>query len=268
VISVAGLYIYPIKSCRGIAVQAVRLDDLGPQLDRRFMLVDDEAVYITQRAEPRLALVGVAIHPTALLVSAKGMRPFKLPLTVPEGSAVFEAQVWNHRGPVIDAGSEAAEWFSEFIGRSCRLVRCPPSRLRQVSAKHSPEEAYTAFTDGYPELLLSEASIADLGQRANQTFPVDRFRPNILVSGCEPYAEDHWKRIRIGQVELDVVKPCQRCVITTIDQATGEAGTEPLATLAKYRRQDKAVMFGQNCVHRGLGLLRVGDEVEIISSCE
>jgi uncharacterized protein YcbX len=265
VISVAGLYIYPIKSCRGIAVQAVRLDDLGPQLDRRFMLVDDEATFISQRGEPRLALVNVALHPTALLVSAKGMRPFKLPLTVPEGAPVFEAQVWKYRGPVIDAGSEAAEWFSEWLGRSCRLVRCPPSRLRQVNPEYSPEEAYVAFADGYPELLLSEASVADLGQRAKQVFPVDRFRPNIVVTGCEPYAEDHWKRIRIGQIELDLVKPSGRCVITTIDQATGEAGTEPLATLAKYRRQDKLVMFGQNCVHRSNGLLRVGDQVEIVS---
>lgn len=263
-ITVSGLYIYPIKSCRGIAVQAVRLDDLGPQLDRRFMLIDAGARFLSQRVEPRLALVDVAIHPTALLVSAKGMRPLKLPLTLPEGASVLEAEVWKYRGPVIDSGNDAADWFSEWLDRPCRLVRCPPARLRQVDPTYSPEEAFTAFADAFPELLVSESSLADLGQRASHVYPVDRFRPNIVVTGSEPYAEDSWQRIRIGDVELDVVKPCGRCVTITVDQATGVAGPEPLATLAKYRRQDKKVVFGQNCVHRSNGMLRVGDAVELL----
>jgi uncharacterized protein YcbX len=266
VITVSALYIYPIKSCRGIELQGFRLDDLGPELDRRFMLVDENNKCITQREEPKLALVVPTLAPTAFMVRAPGMVVLKLPISLHDDSRVIQIEVWSHKGPALDTGDDASGWFSEYLGRRCRLVWFPRARLRRVSEKHSPEEAYTAFADGYPELLLSEESIADLGTRANTTFPVDRFRPNILVRGGEPYAEDSWKKIRIGSVQFDVVKPCERCVMTTIDQRTGEAASkEPLATLARYRREGSKVLFGQNCIHRELGTIRVGDQVELVS---
>jgi len=266
VITVSELYVYPIKSCRGIAVQGFGLDSLGPHLDRRFMLVDAQGVYITQRSAASLSRVQVSIQPTALVVNAPGMRALKLPLTLRDESAVVAAVIWEHRGPAIDAGDDAAGWFSEYLARPCRLVRCAAAYPRRVDPTYSPEEAHVGFSDGFPELLLSQASLDDLGARAKRTFPVDRFRPNIVLAGAQPYEEDTWKRIRIGEIPFDVVKPCARCVITTIEQATSEASVEPLATLATYRRRGKGVMFGQNCVHRGMGTVRVGDTISVVES--
>jgi uncharacterized protein YcbX len=136
---------------------------------------------------------------------------------------------------------------------------------RRVNPEFFPAGAYTAFSDGYPLLLLSEASLEDLNARLPEPLPMDRFRPNLVVRGCAPYAEDGWRRIRIGAIELAVVKPCDRCVVTTIDQATGErSGTEPLRTLAGYRNTERGVLFGQNVVHLGQGSIEVGAEVEVL----
>jgi hypothetical protein len=267
-ISVSALYIYPIKSCRGIEVRAFRLDDLGPQFDRRYMIVDPEGRCINQRHEPRLALVVPSLQPTTLLVRAEGMQALKLPLAPRGDGRVVEVEHFDHRSPALDAGSDAAGWFSEWLGRECRLVYMPNAPYRRVSEKYSPEPAYTSFTDGFPELLISNASIADLSTRCGITLVPERFRPTILVTGCDAYAEDNWRQLRIGDVRFDVVKPCTRCSVTTIDPATGERGKEPLATLAKYRAQDSKVNFGQNCVHRELGSIRVGDPVEVLAAAE
>jgi uncharacterized protein len=262
VITVSALYIYPIKSCRGIELRGFRLDELGPELDRRFMLVDEAGKFITQREAPRLALVVPTLARTTLSVHAPGMSTLGLPLTLPDDGRVLQVRIWEHVGAALLASDAASAWFSDFLGRSCQLVWFPRAPLRRVSEKYSPEAAYTAFADGYPELLLSEESLADLNARAGATFPVDRFRPNIVVRGGGPFAEDGWKRVRIGSVTFDVVKPCARCVIITVDQLSGEASKEPLATLASYRRQGNGLMFGQNCVHRELGTIRVGDLLE------
>ena len=264
-LQVSALFIYPIKACRGIEVQAFRLDALGPQLDRRFMLVDEQGSFISQRQEPRLSQVLPSLSPTALLVKAPGMPTLKLPLSLRDDGRVTHVKVWSHAGPAIEASFEVHDWFSEWLQRPCRLVYMPYAQLRQVDPAYAPEAAYTAFTDGFPELLLSQASVDDLGKRAQMTLSLERFRPNIVVSGCEPYAEDGWKQIRIGEVPFDVVKPCDRCVVTTIDPATSEAGKEPLATLAGYRKQGSQVLFGQNCVHRDLGTIRVKDTVTLIA---
>ena len=262
---VSALYIYPIKACRGIEVQAFRLDALGPQLDRRFMLVDEEGQFISQRIAPRLSQVVPSLAPTALTVKAPGMPTLKLPLSLPDDGRVAQIKVWDHTGPAIEADFAVHDWFSEWLQRPCRLVYMPYAQLRQVSPKYSPEAAYTSFTDGYPELLISQASLDDLAERAKMKLSVERFRPNIVVSGSEPYAEDGWKQIRIASVPFDVAKPCSRCVVITIDPATSEAGKEPLATLAHYRKQDGKVLFGQNCIHRELGSIRVGDAIEVVA---
>jgi uncharacterized protein len=267
-ISVSALYIYPIKSCRGIEVRAFRLDDLGPQYDRRYMIVDANGQSITQREEPRLALVVPSLQPTTLLVRAEGMQPLKLPLTPREDGRVVEVAHFDHRGRAYDAGSDASGWFSEWLGRECRLAYMPNAPVRQVAPEYSPEPAFTAFTDGFPELLVSSESIADLSARAQVKLEAERFRPTIVVSGCDAYAEDSWRQIRIGDVRIDVVKPASRSAVTNIDPATGKPGSEPLATLATYRQQGSEVYFAQNCVHRDLGSVRVGDAVEVLTRAE
>jgi uncharacterized protein len=263
--TVASLHVYPIKSCRGLDLTAVRFDPLGPLYDRRFMVVDEQGVYLAQRKLPRLALISARLGPTALMVSAPNMPQLKVAMAQRDARRI-EIKVWDHSGPAEDAGESAADWFSSFLERPCRLVRWADDQLRMVDRAYARSEAAVAFNDGFPVLLMSEASVADLNTRLKQPVPMNRFRPNLVVRDLEPYAEDRWRKIRVGEVELDVVKPCGRCVTTTVDQLTGTAGTEPLATLASYRKQGNDVLLGQNCVHLGLGSIRVGDPVEVLES--
>jgi uncharacterized protein len=263
---ISALHVYPIKSCRGLDLKAVRFDLRGPLYDRRFMVVDEAGMFLTQREVPRLALIEPRLGPTALQISAPGMPVLKVPMTQRDAK-VREIVVWKHTGPAEDTGESAADWFSSFLERACRLVRFPEDALRPVSKNHTDLDAQVAFSDGYPALLLSEASLAELNGRLKSALPMNRFRPNIVVKGCDAFAEDGWKRIRVGDLVLDVVKPCSRCAITTVDQITGKVtGPEPLATLATYRKQENGVMFGQNVVHHGPGSLRIGDPIEIIDS--
>ena len=263
--TVASLHVYPIKSCRGMDLQAVRFDDLGPLYDRRFMVIDEAGRFLTQRELPRLALITPRLGPTALVLSADGMPQLKVAMTQRDAK-LREIHVWRFDGPAEDAGDGAADWFSSFLERPCRLVRWSAEAVRRVNPEHARSESFVAFTDGYPVLLMNEASVEDLAKRVGQRLPMNRFRPNLVVRGAEPYAEDTWRKLRIGDLELDVVKPCSRCAITTTDQLTGERGKEPLATLASYRERDGEVLLGQNCIHLGFGSVRVGDDVEVLET--
>jgi uncharacterized protein YcbX len=173
---------------------------------------------------------------------------------------------------VIDEGLEAAEWFGDLLDAEVRLVRLPDAAARRVSPKYAPLPSWTTFTDGYPALLASEESLADLNHRLHNRghFPIEmrRFRPNIVVAGVSAYAEDTWRRVQLGALPFEVVKPCARCAITTVDPGRGEVldPAEPLATLATYRRIGGKVMFGQNVIHRSEGVLRVGDALMVVEA--
>ena len=259
---VSALHIYPVKSCGGLNVQCLRLEERGPEFDRRFMVVDGTGRFLTQRQEPRLALVRLTLVPPALLLDAPGMKQIEVALSGAGGGRV-PIQVWGYSGEAEYVGDEPAGWFSEFLRRGCRLVRWGEDEVRFCDPTYARFESQVAFADGFPVLLISEASLRDLNARMEAPVPMDRFRPNIVVRDCEPYAEDNWKQISIGDLLFDVVKPSSRCVTTTVDQSTGEVGKEPLKTLATYRRRGNAVFFGQNCIHHGPGMVRVGDEVRV-----
>jgi len=263
--SVSSLHVYPIKSCRGLDLKAVRFDLLGPLYDRRFMLVDESGKFLTQRELPRMALIEPKIGPTALQVHAPQMPVLKVPMTQRDCRRL-PVSVWRHQGEAEDVGEHAADWFSSFLERACRLVRFPEDGVREISPGRVPFAAQVGFADGYPALLLSEASLEDLNGRMKQRLPMNRFRANIVVRDCEAFAEDGWKRIRIGELVLEVVKPCSRCTITTVDQLSAATGKEPLTTLATYRKRDNDVFFGQNCVHHGPGSVRIGDELEVLET--
>jgi len=260
---VSALYIYPIKSCGGLSVQQMPIEGRGPVLDRRFMVVDDNGSFLTQRQVPKMALVRPTITQTELLIEAPGMERLEVALSGGDGRRV-PIQVWSHSGEAEFAGDDPANWFSRYLGCSCRLVRWDEDQVRLCDPEYARFESQVAFADGFPVLLISEASLEDLNSRMEKPLPMNRFRPNLVVGECEPYAEDGWKQIRIGGLLFDVVKPCDRCVITTVDQTSGGVGKEPLRTLATYRRRGNAVSFGQNCIHHGPGMIRVGDEVEVI----
>lgn len=263
-ITLAALNCYPVKSCRGFGAARMELDARGLWYDRQWMVVDTAGGFLTQRKHPRMALVRTAIKGSELVLAAPGRADLRIPLEASQGE-LCSVQCWGYDCLALEQSPETAAWLSEFLGTPLRLVRMVDDFERIVDPRYAPEKALTAFSDGFPLLLLSEASLEDLNQRLEEPLPMNRFRPNLVVKGCEPYAEDGWKRLRIAGVEFDVCKPCSRCVITTVDQATGERGGEPLRALAGYRRRGSAVLFGQNLVHRGRGPLNVGDKVEVLS---
>jgi hypothetical protein len=260
--TLAALYVYPVKSCRGLRVGRWEVDRLGLRLDRAFMVVDAESgLFLTQREEPRLARIVPALGEDVLELAAAGAGSVHVPLAERNGPR-RRVQVWRHVGDGVDQGDAPAAWLSALLGRALRLVRIPPDHARRVNPERAPFEAHTSFTDGYPFLLLSQASLDALNARLEEPLPIERFRPNLVVAGTAPHAEDGWRRLRIGALELRIVKPCDRCAITTVDPATGERrGPEPLRTLATYRRRDGAVFFGQNAVHLAPGLLTTGSPV-------
>ena len=261
----SALYLYPIKSCGGIGVTEWEVDAFGFRFDRRWMLVTPQGHFLTQRELPALALVGAAIAPPHLRVTAPGA-PELLTALAPQGGRPVATEVWGDPLRAVAPDPKADEWFSNYLGREVVLVYIPDTAVREVDRNYAPDGARTGFADGFPFLLLGEASLDDLNARLATPLPMNRFRPNLVVSGSAPFAEDGWRRIRIGGISLQVVKPCARCVVTTTDQATGRRdGDEPLRTLATFRRQDDKVMFGQNVVHYGTGRLRRGDQIEFES---
>jgi uncharacterized protein YcbX len=265
VITVTGLFRYPIKSCAGTALDSATLDARGFEHDRRWMVVDAAGGFRTQRELPRMALIRPSIREGALTLTAEGMPGLSLGLTAP-GSRLTVG-VWKDTVEAIDQGEAAAEWFTRFLAEPLRLVRFDDAVDRRVEQAYAvrPEDQ-VGFADAYPLLIGNEASLGELNTRLAEPLPMRRFRPNIVVSGAAAYAEDRWSRVRVGNVDIAVVKPCARCAITTVNPDTAEKGKEPLTTLATYRKQAGGVMFCENAIHLGPGTLRVGDELRVMES--
>jgi uncharacterized protein YcbX len=257
-VAIAGLYLHPIKSCAGIAVREALLIETGLEFDRAWMVVDAHGRFLTQRELPRMALVQPTLKHTEVVLRAPGMLALHLAIDAVE--APTRATVWNDEVAAYDMGDLAAQWFSDFLGRKCRLVRFDPEQKRLSNKQWTGDiDAENAFSDGYPVLVTSEASLADLNQRlaARGAAPVEmnRFRPNLVLSGLDAYGEDHLDEIRFdtpeGEVLLKLVKPCSRCTIPSVDPTTGEQGHEPGDTLSTYRadaRLDGAITFAMNAV--------------------
>ncbi|MFL5401832.1 MAG: MOSC domain-containing protein [Gemmatimonadales bacterium] len=258
----AGLNVYPIKGARGIALDNSEVDGFGLRHDRRWMVVNPSGEFLSQRTHPRLALIAPAIQDGTLRVTAPEMPPLELPLH-PADAVRSRVAVWRDFCPASWLGEEPAGWFSEFLDCACTLVHMPDRVVRPADPAFAPAGTRVSFADGFPFLLISEESLADLNRRLAAPLPMNRFRPNLVVAGGEAYAEDEWREITIGEIAMQVVKPCGRCVVTTTDQMTAERGKEPLRTLATYRKQGGEVMFGQNVVHQKQGQLRVGDQVTL-----
>ena len=264
-ISLSNLTYYPIKACRGFDVTASDVTRMGLAHDRRMMVVTPEGHFLTQREHPRLALVTPTLEFGSLTLSAPGYDSMRV--SIQTSGTPVAVDVWESKNvQAIDQGEEAAEWFSDWLGAAVRLVHFADGHIRKVSRKYAVnEDDHTGFADGYPILIASEESLADLNARLETPVPMNRFRPNVVVRGCDAFAEDTWSRIRIGGVELAVVKPCARCVVTTIDKETLAQSKEPLKTLNSYRKREGGAMFGQNVIPMGPGRLEVGMNVEVLS---
>lgn len=254
---------YPIKSCKGIPCTSAQVERRGFQLDRRWMVTYEDGLLMTQRKVPKMALISVAIGPDHLAVNAPGMPGLLVPFD-PTKADVLQVQVWDDIVPALDVGTAPSSWFSHFLGIPAKLVMMPESTVRPVNPRYAVAQDEVSFADAYPYLLLSEASVEDLNGRLESPLPMNRFRPNLVVKGCEPYEEDRWRVIQVGRITFHVVKPCSRCVLTTVDQDTGIKGEEPLHTLSAYRTRDNNVLFGQNLIAANTGEVTVGDRVEVL----
>ena len=273
---ISGLFLYPVKSLQGCAVTEVAVDELGPVGDRRFLVVDEAGKFLTQRVLPRLARITTALSEDHLKLSASSAGAVLVPRHSDPAAPLRSVTVWKNEGLLAeDCGEAAAAWLSGVLATRCRLVRIGEKFHRPLKPGPAGPGDVVGFADAYPFLMISEASLAALHDRlrANQAQPVplDRFRANLIVTDCAPFAEDSWARLRIGPVVFRAGGPCARGIMTTIDQTTGErTGPEPLATLAQFRRdalKPGDVNFGQNLIHETKsGVLRLGDEIAFLST--
>jgi uncharacterized protein len=263
--TLSGIFVYPIKSCRGVARTHHEVGRTGFHLDRRWMLVDEQGLFLSQRAHPVMATIGIAIGAEHLIVTSGTFDPLMVPFDT-SGSRAARVRVWDDAVEALEYPNRFGRWFSDILGLPCRLVYVPDATARPVSEKYGQPGDRVGFADAYPFLLISEASLEDLNHRLAEPVPMDRFRPNLVITGSSRFAEDHWRRIRIGKLTFRVVKPCMRCTVPGVDQLTGLEGKEPMATLAQFRRQGNGVVFGQNVIHDGTGILETGMNVDILES--
>jgi uncharacterized protein YcbX len=271
VIEITSLFIYPVKSCRGVALEQAEIGPRGLMHDREFLIVDENDVFMTQRKTPELARITVSLGENDIAFSSDGAG--ELRLSFAELAANGEAprrtvQIFRDALLADDVGEVAADWLSGVLRQRCRLVRIGGASRREVPLERIAEASRPAvapqipFTDAFPTLLTSEASLADLNSRLPHPIPMNRFRPNIVVRGAAPFAEHTWRSLECGDVVLGCATACLRCVVTTTDQKRGvRDGVEPLQTLATYRRSpdESGVMFGHYLVHPTSGTLRIGD---------
>ena len=263
--------IYPVKSLGGVSMENSVVENRGLRFDRRWMLVDEKNNFLTQRENPLMATVKIEVLKNGLRVSS-GNETLEIPFET-NSQETASVRIWSTRCRARVYEGNFNQWFSNILQKDCKLVLMPEETQRRVNyfyAIHKNDAV--SFADGYPVLLAGEGSLADLNSRLKKPVPMNRFRPNLVVSGADAFAEDGWKQIKIGSVIFHVVKPCARCVITTIDQSNGEKqGVEPLKTLSIYRIPKrsikKKILFGQNLIpENGGGILNVGDEIEVIET--
>ncbi len=271
-----GLGSYPLKSARGLSLATAEAGSTGLLHDRRWMIVDANGRFVSQREDPRLGRIVPEIAGGSLRLTARGLSGTNVPeLTLPlaPGNAPprstgdgprTSVTIWGDRIGAHGCGPEADAWISALLGPGHRLVAMPEDAVRPVDPDYAEVGDRVSFADGFPYLLTTTASLDELNRRAGTRLTMDRFRPNLVVDGGEPFDEDHWRRIRIGELVFRVAKPCARCVITTLDPDTQEAGPEPLRTLARFRARGSKVLFGQNLLPDGGGTLRVGAAVEVL----
>lgn len=263
------IFIYPIKSLGGISLKRAIVEEKGLQFDRRMMLVDKNGIFMTQRDFPQMALLKTKIVDNNLEVThSSSNHSIILPLNSDNNtkSDRIKVIIWDDECEALIVSKEADEFFSEMIGTKCRLVYMPESEKRIVDPKRKYvlDNHIVSFADGYPFLIIGQSSLDELNRRLETPLPMNRFRPNFVFAGGDPFEEDDWKDFMIGEIKFRAVKPCARCVITTTDQQTAERSNEPLRTLATFRRKENKALFGMNLVAYNFGEVKVGDKIILL----
>jgi uncharacterized protein YcbX len=265
-LQISELYIYPIKSLAGIPLKKARVTPTGFEYDRRWLLVDENNCFITQREFHQMALLQVAIEEGGLSVTHKLNNDSIFILFNIPGKQYEQVMVtiWDDTCMAEFVSEEADKWFTTVLNMNCRLVYMPDTTHRIVDQRYAPENAVTSFADAYPFLIIGQASLDQLNTQLNEPLPMNRFRPNIVFTGGAPFDEDLYGHFTIGDIHFFGVKLCARCVMTTVNQDTAVKGKEPLKTLARYRFKNNKILFGQNLVHEGEGEIAIGDELLVL----
>lgn len=259
------IWIYPVKSLGGIRLSQAQVEERGLKYDRRWMVVDEQGVFLTQRTFTQMALLDVSLAPEGLIISHRTDKENRILVPyIPFSSEALQVTVWDDQVEALTVSDEVDAWLSEQLDKKVRLVMMPETTLRKADPRYAHNGETVSFADGFPFLLISEASLDDLNGRLESPIIMRRFRPNLVISGATAFEEDSWRSIRIASTDFEIVKPCARCILTTIDPETGVRGPEPLKTLSSYRRVNNKVLFGQNLVAAQNGLIREGDEVVVL----
>lgn len=264
-LQVSELFIYPIKSLGGISVQSAVVTSRGLQHDRRWMLVNEHGHFITQREFPQMALLKTTVTNGGIAVNHHLNESILIPFNS-ESKPLHQFAVWDDTCMGQYVSEEFDQWFSDTLNIKCRLIYMPDDSEREVDQRYAKPGMITSFADAYPFLLIGQASLDDLNNRMAQSLPMNRFRPNIVFTGGEPYSEDLMNQVDIACITFYGAKLCARCVLTTIDQQTAVKAKEPLKTLASYRMKNNKIMFGQNLIHENTGVITVGDELKVLST--
>lgn len=254
-IKVSELYIHPLKSAAAISVNKARIDAFGFENDRRWMLVDEKGIFLSQRQLPNMCLIKTVVTGTGISLSVPDAKELNITNVTIEQRKV---NIWGDICNSYDCGDEAANYLSDFLRTKCRLVCIPEDEKRQVDLEYAKKGELTGFSDGFPLLIISQASLDDLNSKLTMPVSMTRFRPNIVVSGVDAFAEDSWVNIEIAGINLRIVKPCSRCAIPSVDPLTAERSPEVIKVLRQYRMRESKVFFGQNVIADSLGMLEVG----------
>lgn len=263
-LQVSSLWRYPLKSTAGVSLPVMSVNSWGPDLDRRWMVVDSQKRFITQRQLPMMCRLAASLTGSGLLIQSLDDESLFVEVPEPGDTERYLVTVWSDTPEAIDAGDEVAAWLSDLLGRDLRLCFMPDTTHRQVDRQFAATARRVSFADGFPFLLCSESSLAALSDVRGRSLDMRRFRPNIVVSGAAAFAEDTWQRIRIANIEFDVVKPCARCVVPTINLDSAAREADVFKMLRAERGSNGEVYFGQNLVHYGEGELAVGQSVEML----
>ncbi|WP_143959628.1 MOSC domain-containing protein [Litoribacter populi] len=257
------IYIYPVKSLGGIRLDKATVDIKGFEHDRRWMVVDDDGQFITQRRFPQMALLQPELHQNGLKIHHKNdqNKSILVPMD-PETGKKMMVTVWDDSLMAEIVNQEVDQWLSEILDINCHLVKMDEMAERPISSKYSINDETVSFADSMPYMVIGQSSLDNLNSRLEEEVKMDRFRPNLVFEGGEPFEEDSWQVVQIGECMFQVTKPCARCVMVTIDQQTSEKGKEPLKTLATFRKEDQKILFGQNMIAVSLGEIAIGDPVE------
>ncbi len=266
-ISISALYIYPVKSLAGIKLEKVELSEFGLLNDRRWLIVDDKGLFMSQRTTPKMATIKTSLKDGNLLLSHQD-KEIKVPKATSKNK-FMQVTVWNDSLNAQMLSGEVDDWLSEILDQRCHLVYMPESAERQIDKNFAQDKQYVSFADGFPLLLISQASIDDLNQKLETPVNINRFRPNIVVDGIDAFAEDSWKDFSINQIDYHMAKPCSRCIMPSINQANGiQDNVKLLSVLNKYRKFDKKIKFGVNILYKDSSkvnnqYITVGDAINL-----